>query len=375
MIRRKSKIMKYLCFRKIICFCLILLSTSHIEAQPSELYNVDINDVISIKVLGHSNLDTILSVAADGTIAFPYLGNIYIKDMTLPDIEKRIIKKLSSGYIKEPVVSVSLIQALSKKVFIHGEVIKTGTFPFEKDMTIVKALSIAGGIRESGIYGKVKVRRKQEGVPGFKGITEAAISNGIIKDSTVEDMLLQPDDILIVERNESFFIQGEVTKPGQYVLEDNMTVSRAITVAGGISQGGLHGKIKVRRKRGEGPGYEDIEINLKGIIEGVIKDDMLLEKDDIVIIERSKTFLIYGEVNNIGEFPLEANMTVFKAITMAGGFNEWGSPRRVKVLRQINQKGNFVTIKVDINNVLNGDVAADILLQPGDIVVVTSGIF
>ncbi len=355
--------------------CFVISFASHIEAQISEtdLYEIGINDVLDIKVLDHSDLRVLTAVSADGTITFPYIGIVYIKGMNLSEIEEEITKRLSEGYVKYPVVTVSLIKSLSKKIFVYGEINKRGEILFEENMTVVNALSIAGGIRADGLYGKVKVRRKQEGNPGYKDI-EIDLK-GTIEGSAIKDMLLQPDDIVIVERNKTFFIHGEVGRPGQFVLSDNMTVARALSVAGGIRADGLYGKVKVRRKQEEEPGYKDIEIDLKGTIEGSATEDVLLQPDDIVIVERNKTFFIYGEVNRAGQYVLEEGMTVFKALSLAGGFTKWGSSGRVKVLRLNNNNAGYETIKVNIDDVIDGDATADINLQPGDIVVVSKGIF
>jgi polysaccharide export outer membrane protein len=447
-----------------------IIFTPIIGAQTSSygLYKVGIGDIINIEVLGHNDLQVLSSVAVDGTIAFPHLGNVYVKDKTLSEIKEQITKKLGDGYIKYPVVLVSLMKAESKKVFIHGEVRRIGAIPFEKDMTVVKAVSIAGGISEGGLYGKIKIRRKHEGeLGGYKDIVEEEINNGIIMNKKIEDMVLQSDDILIVERDESFLIQGEVAKRGRFVLEKDMTVLRALLEAGGVSLDGLYGKIKIRRKHKEEPGgYKDItesklndgviesseventvlqpddiliversdtfliqgEVGRRGkfvlekdmtvlralleaggvspdgrygkiklrrkaegeqgvykdIVESTINDgviesskveDMIIQPDDILIIEQNKTYFIYGEANNTGEFILKHNMTVFKALTIARGFTKWGSENRVKILRLIGNGEGFSTIKVNIDDVLDGDASADILLQPGDTVVVSSGIF
>ncbi len=535
----------------IICVTFTFLGSIYeVDASKDELYKVGINDQIEIIVVGHKDLSVRVTVAIDGTIAFPHLGTIYIKDKTLPQIEEEIREKLSDGYVKFPVVSVSLALAMSKRIFVHGEVARNGMLPFEKDMTIIQALSVAGGIKNEGLYGKiklrrmqtdgkykkiveagindgiiadskiedmllqpddilfversetffiqgqvaktgqfileggitvsraltiaggigengmhgkVKIRRKKEGSTGYLDVKEAKLDDGIIKDSEIEDMLLQPDDILFIERSETFFIQGEVVKAGQYILESGMTVSRALTIAGGIGKDGLHGKVKIRRKR-EGStgyldikeakldngiikdseiedmllqpddifsiernesffiegeialparyileygmtvgraitvaggikeggiygkvkvrrkregysGYQDIEIDIEGIIEGRETGGMILQPDDILIVERNKTYIVYGEVNRIGEFPLSNDTTVFKAILQAGGFNKWGKESRVKVLRLTDNGQGFASIKVNINDVLDGNAAADIFLQPGDVVVVSSGIF
>ncbi|RJQ18359.1 MAG: hypothetical protein C4560_07375, partial [Nitrospiraceae bacterium] len=217
----------------------------------------------------------------------------------------------------------------------------------------------------------VKLRRKQEG--GSYRDVEIDLK-GMIEGRGETDMLIQPDDILIVERNKTFFIYGEVNRPGEFALEKDMTVTRAISAAGGIRNDGLYGKVKLRRKQEDGS-YRDVVVDLKGTIEGRGETDMLIEPDDILIVERNKTFLVYGEVNRPGEFVLQDGITVFKAITIAGGFTKWGSESKVKVLRQSEDGSGLKTIKVNINDVIKGNAAADILLNPNDVVVVSTGIF
>ncbi len=68
------------------------------------------------------------------------------------------------------------------------------------------------------------------------------------------------------------------------------------------------------------------------------------------------------------------NMTVFKAITIAGGFTKWGSGGKVKILRPAQNISGFETIKVEVDDIIDGDATADIKLQPEDTVVVSSGL-
>jgi len=359
-------------------FCLFFSFANPVKAQTSgkDLYKVGINDVLEIKVLDHDELRTLATVTADGSITFPYLGTVYVKDKSLSEIEKEITKTLDKGYIKYPVVSVSLITSISEKIYVYGELLKRGEVLFRENMTIVKALSLAGGISNDGLYGKVKIRRKQEGEPGYKDI-EIDLK-GTIEGSVTEDMLLQPDDILIVERNKTFLIQGEVASRGRFMLEKDMTVLRALLEAGGVNDNGLYGKVKVRRKQeGELGEYKDIvEAKLNdGVIESKEVEDMLLQPDDILIVERNKVFFIYGEVNRPGQYVLENDMTVFKAITLSGGFTKWGSSSGIKVLRKTEDRTGFTSININIKDIIKGDASADINLLSGDIVVVSTGIF
>jgi polysaccharide export outer membrane protein len=334
------------------------------------LYKVGPNDVIQIKVIGHEHLDTTVTVAADGSITFPYIGTVYIKGMTLSQVTEEITKRLKEGYIRYPVVTAFLVRSLSTKIFTYGELRVRGELPYEDDMTLLRALSTAGGITEDGIYGAIKLKRKEKGkyVESYIGTKQE------IENTEKGNLPMQVDDILIVERNKTFFIYGEVGRTGEFVLEKDMTVTRALSVAGGVREDGLYGKVKLRRKQEDGT-YKDIEIDLKGTIEGQGEGDVLIQPDDILIVERNKTFLIYGEVNKQGEFVLQDNMTVFKAITVAGGFTKWGSESKVRVLRQTEDGSGLKTIKVNINDVIKGNAAADIFLNPNDVVVVSSGIF
>src|SRR3989338_4015571 len=153
-----------------------------------------------------------------------------------------------------------------------------------------------------------------------------------------------------------------------------MTVVKALSEAGGINPNGTYGKVKVRRK-GEGESmYEDINIDIKGIIEGSVIGDIDLQPDDMVIIERNKKFYVYVEIMRPGEFILEDNMTVLKALSLAGGFTKWGSPNQVKILRQSKDKLGYEIINANVKAAMEGNAAADIVLQPDDTVIVSGGI-
>jgi protein involved in polysaccharide export with SLBB domain len=90
---------------------------------------------------------------------------------------------------------------------------------------------------------------------------------------------------------------------------------------------------------------------------------------------RSRKFLVYGEVMRPGPYVLEDNTTVLRAISIAGGFTKFGSSSRVKVLRQKEESTGYETIKVDLKRIMDGKNENDVLLKPGDMVVVSEGVF
>ncbi|MCZ7622462.1 capsule polysaccharide export protein [Candidatus Kuenenia stuttgartiensis] len=263
-----------------VFFSLFIISKTNYADEPREQYTVNVDDVLQIIVQGHESLRTTAPVTSDGAISFPYVGVVYVKGMTLPDIEKELTKSLT-GYIKYPVVSVSLSESKSMNYFMYGEVKNPGRFVLEDDITVLKALSTAGGITLDGLYGSVKLRRKLKDNQEYK---EFNIDLKNTKESSTNiDMHLEAGDILVVEKSRYFFVYGEVMRPGKFTLEDNMTVLRSISMAGGFAKYGSPDRVKILRIVPGKPGYESIKVDVKGAMKGDVGKDILLEPDDIVV--------------------------------------------------------------------------------------------
>ena len=264
--------------------CLVFVSSklNYAAESQEQQYTVNVSDVLNISVQGYDNLKTVAPVASDGSISFPYIGTIIVKGMTLPQIEREMAKKLASGYIKYPVVSVTLSTSRLMKFFVYGEVKNPGKYLLDDETTVLKAISTAGGITPDGLYGTIKLRRKQkdknesnEIVLDFKNSKNNKIGG---------DMPIEADDIIIVERSKDFFVYGEVVKAGKFTLEDNMTVIRAISLAGGFSKYGSPDKVKILRTIPGKVEYEVIKIDIKGAVNGQVGKDIRLEPQDIIVV-------------------------------------------------------------------------------------------
>ncbi|MCF6158934.1 MAG: sugar transporter [wastewater metagenome] len=213
------------------------------------------------------------------------------------------------------------------------------------------------------------------GVFSVEGMTLAEIEEGISKKLGEGYIKYAVVSVTLSSyKNMKFYVYGEVKTPGVYDLEDKTTVLKAITEAGGITQEGLYGSVKLRRKRRDKPGYREFYINLKDSRRSDLNADLPLESEDIIVVEMSKSFFVYGEVLNPGKFTLEDNMTVLKAISLSGGFAKYGSPDKVKILRTIPGKSEYASIKVDMKGAVKGHTGKDIRLEPDDIVIVQEGI-
>ena len=90
--------------------------------------------------------------------------------------------------------------------------------------------------------------------------------------------------ILKESRSRRFFVYGEVVHPGAYPIEQNTSVMRAISVAGGFTKFGSSSKVKVLRVRKDGAGYEPLKINIKDVMNGNPNADIPIYSGDIVVV-------------------------------------------------------------------------------------------
>jgi len=185
--------------RRIFTVLVLLLIFGQVCAQPAAdipEYRVGVDDVLEISVLRPESWTTFVSVALDGNINFPYVGNVSVKDLTLTQIRSEIEKRLSDGYIKYPVVSVALRENRSKKFFVYGEVIKPGLYILEENMTVLKAISVSGGFTKYGSSSRVKILRLK---PEGKGYQTIKVNIGeVVSGNSNADIPLSSGDIIVV---------------------------------------------------------------------------------------------------------------------------------------------------------------------------------
>jgi len=139
-------------------------------------------DVFELRVYREKELTGTHRISPEGDVDVPLVGRVKVNGLTPGEIGVLISNKLREGYIREPSVSIYPKEYNSKKIIVLGEVAKPGTFPFKNNMTVVEAITLAGGFKSSANKNYVVVTRKIEGkeqrieVPVQK-ITEGLASN------------------------------------------------------------------------------------------------------------------------------------------------------------------------------------------------------
>ncbi len=156
-----------------------------IHAQDE--YLIGDGDLIRITVYDNSDLATETRVSG-GKVTFPLVGEVSINEITVSEAERKIAALLADGYVIQPHVTV-LILEFKKTIFVNGEVRNPGAYRMTKGLTVLKAITLAGGFTAKASEGRTKIIR--------------ATTAGEITLRAKMDDLLEPDDIILVP--ESWF--------------------------------------------------------------------------------------------------------------------------------------------------------------------------
>ena len=167
-----------------------------VAAAATQAYTVGVDDVLEIAVLQPEKIDQLVTVAPDGSINFPYIGNVPALGLSLGTLQENIQESLAKGYLKYPVVAVTLKESRSRKYFVYGEVNRPGAYPLDANATVLRGISNAGGFTKFGSSSHVKVMRPNKNKPGYKlyKINMDQVMNGVAS----ADMLIEPGDIIVV---------------------------------------------------------------------------------------------------------------------------------------------------------------------------------
>jgi polysaccharide export outer membrane protein len=130
-----------------ICLTLSLSWSTLAAADEIDDYQISADDEISVIVFNETDLGVNkVRVSGNGTISMPLLGQVEIEGHTVTEVEQKITTLLLDGYLKKPNVTVTITEY--RPFYINGEVEKPGSYPYKKNLTVEKAVALAGGFTE-----------------------------------------------------------------------------------------------------------------------------------------------------------------------------------------------------------------------------------
>ena len=215
--------------------------------MSSYAYLVGAGDVLNITVWDHPELTIPQGsqrtpveagnvVHADGTIFYPYVGEISVVGKHVTEIRSLITRDLSQ-YIENPQVDVSVAAFRSQRVFVSGAVKTPSTIAVTNlPMTLLDALNACGGMAPDADWRSVTLTSTRAGV----SIRETLDLSALYQEGGLNhNRLLRSNDVLHVPRNDALkvFVMGDVVKAGtQRIDRSGLTLAEALNNVGGINE-------------------------------------------------------------------------------------------------------------------------------------------
>jgi polysaccharide export outer membrane protein len=183
----------------------VALGTASARADDAG-YRINGGDLLHISVYGEQNLNQDVAVQPDGGIAFPLVGNIDARGMTLKELQTKIADSLrESEYfpnLTDNEVTVSMLKASGNSVSVVGQVKQPGTFIFDTQLDVMQALSLAGGLTPFASKSRIKIlRRDQAGKQAAILFDYSEIEDGEQLDKNI---LLRGGDVVVVPQASLF---------------------------------------------------------------------------------------------------------------------------------------------------------------------------
>jgi polysaccharide export outer membrane protein len=161
---------------------------------PHVDYVIQPGDLLQISVWKEKDLMGDVLVRPDGGINFPLIGDVVVSGMTLEQARKELTAKLSK-YVPDPVVTIAVKQAQGYKVYVIGKVNRPGEFVANRDIDVMQALSLAGGLSPYASVNKIKILRKVNGELKTFPFKYSRVEKG---EDLQQNIVLQGGDVVIV---------------------------------------------------------------------------------------------------------------------------------------------------------------------------------
>jgi polysaccharide export outer membrane protein len=221
-------------------------------ASPAAVneYRLGAGDVIRISVYQSPDLQLEARLSEAGVISFPLLGSVQLGGLSVAAAERRVADGLrTGGFVKQPQVSILVMQVRGHQASVLGQVNRPGRFPIESaEMRLTDLLASAGGVATNGAD-HVTVVGERNGQPYRLEVDLPALFRAGAK---TEDPLILNGDTVYVSRAPIVYIYGEVQRPGALRLERGMTLLQALATGGGLTQRGTDKGIRVHRTGADG---------------------------------------------------------------------------------------------------------------------------
>jgi polysaccharide export outer membrane protein len=241
-------------------------------------------DVLDIRVFEDPTMNTKTTVTDDGKISFSFVGKIDVSGLTPAQLEQKIKAELEKQYMHKATVTVLVAEAGNRPISVIGAVMHPGRIGVTGNITLLQALTQAGGLATG--YGKTVYVLRTAG----NGLTDQIavdVDDLMVNGNPDLNLPLRPNDVVNVplESMINIYLLGEVMKPGkvQFRHSQSPTLLQAIADAGGPTDRAAAKCIIKRKVNGK---ETNIVVDYRRILNGKAAD-VALQDDDTIYVRES----------------------------------------------------------------------------------------
>ncbi|MEO1255165.1 MAG: SLBB domain-containing protein, partial [Bacteroidota bacterium] len=268
-----------------------------------------------------------------------------------------------------------VVKPYINRVWFAGNVKYPAIYELKANESIADLLSVSGGFTSSAFKKSLTINRSGEEQRKVATFFESNYDK-------VE--LIDGDSIFVSKISDRYSnrvkVEGSVIREGYFELTDDLTLSKAMKLAGGLREDAYLGRANIIRLTSD-LRLTNISFNVKNVLSG--SEDVILKSNDIVRIqsifqlEEDRIVSLLGEVRKPGDYPFIDSMTVEDLVTIAGGLREKASKSTVEVARRLSNNNDITktaeifTFTISENFGLSSE-ASDFILKPFDLITIKS---
>ncbi len=286
---------------------------SSVDNQGIRRYRMGAGDILDVRVFGQPDLTSAVEVDEDGNISsLPFIEDpIPAKCKNEKEVQK-LITDAYAKYILKPRVSVRITERRSRPpAIVFGAVRLPSRVSMNRRLRLHEVLVTAGGVTQNAngtidiLHTENEMCVEAEETPTTVAVASAVAANhskesdiGKLETFKIIDLkggsaannpYIRPGDIVIVNEGEPVFITGAVFQPREMVIKDQITLARAIAMAGGPQKLANTSQVHIYRKKDGKIGSEDLKFDYDAIRKGKAPD-VLLQAYDIIDVRPVGTF-------------------------------------------------------------------------------------
>lgn len=234
-------------------------------------YRLAPGDLVRFEVFNQPDLTVVARIPETGGFTFPLIGDVTaVVGRPVAAVITEIKQRLEADYLRQAQVTATIVEMTPRTVYVLGNVARQDAIPLPAfaRMTAMQAIGQAGGfLPEADLAGVVVIRDDPER-PGVK--TSVPVVAALRPDRLTQDIVLQAGDMISVPRLgvQRVYVTGKVKNSGAFTIPPNeqLTVSKAITLAGGFEQFARRNQVQLIRV-----GERIQVIDVQGILSGEVR--------------------------------------------------------------------------------------------------------